>query len=194
MIPNVFADLSALKMPREVAIVGSHPAVHDDLAGLDMPRLALNGAHKLGCNWWMCFDLGALKRPWWPGPDCLIAGKELAELCPARSRFFYRPTLAPFFDLDDGPSGADPIRYGLLRGAATIAGCALQLCYFAGVKRVHLCGVRLNGEAHFDGTLNVGHSGDWRVRPRFMWLCSVLAARGMVVSFPRGDDDQQTGR
>jgi hypothetical protein len=47
------------------------------------------------------------------------------------------------------PSPFDFI-YGLLREGGTIAGMALQLCYWKGVKRVVLCGIDMKGHTHWD--------------------------------------------
>jgi hypothetical protein len=44
--------------------------------------------------------------------------------------------------------------WGTLRGGATTASCALQLCYFKGAKKVIFCGVDFGGEKYFDGTVN----------------------------------------
>ena len=46
---------------------------------------------------------------------------------------------------------AEPLE-GFLRYGTTVTGCALQLAYWLGAKRIILCGVDFQGDKYFDGT------------------------------------------
>ena len=56
-----------------------------------------------------------------------------------------------------------PFRKGLLRGGAGIAGCALQMLHWWGVRDIVVCGMDMSTNKYFDGTVNPdrGETSKW---------------------------------
>ena len=89
----------------------------------------------------------------------------------------------------DFPTPARKMVRGLLRAGGSIAGAALQLCYWWDVKRVVFCGVDMLGHRHFDGTKGaISGKEEAGVECRWDSECDALndmvghcAAKGMEV-------------
>lgn len=130
-----------------VVVMGSHPALTADLAALPFApdiRIACNGAVAHPHDLAMLFDLACPSQPWWRTvqslrPETLILGVELhaATSLPCLATFNSRPVLC----------STPTLTRGLLRGGATITGCAVQLALHAGTRPT-LCGVRLDTPLH----------------------------------------------
>jgi len=137
---------------KTAVIIGSAPSPRVDLIPQLEPclKIACNaGVHLYDSDIWMVFDASfTQKPPFEPAyktyKGIKLFGRNLADL--SDMVFEYEPTLKTY----DGK----PV-YPLLRGGATIAGCALQLCYHLKIKRVYFVGVDMYGQHYADGSIDL---------------------------------------
>lgn len=156
----------AFKLPREMYIIGTGPNLNtciDRIPGngniiflnkaIEAP-IADIGSH----GWWLCMD-GKLGNQGWfqawarmlcrEGPETNVTPvfetKILARLWPKVPWTFEQG-----MNLKEEPKWV--AAQGVLRNGATIAGMALQLCYWKNVRAVHLAGCDFTGRKYFDGT------------------------------------------
>jgi hypothetical protein len=87
------------------------------------------------------------------------------------------------------PGMLEPEAVGRVDGAlwcgTTVSGCALQLAYNFGARRVLLCGVDMSGDGYWDGTANARdtHGDVWPAARRFNGLVRWLETeRGVEVA------------
>lgn len=187
IVPDIFLHMEQLQLPERVFIFGSGPGGlgHFEAVPATECCLALNSAVTMDreFDWWMAFDLGIMRYPWWPtvttGSARLLFGHRLAsralEERPPRHvpdySFRYHPTMAHAYRAGKQLKGRTPLMPGILRGAVTILGCAIQFLTFARVQEVVLVGCDMKGSGHWDGQVNAGHEGVWNVAPRLSWVC-----------------------
>ena len=190
-VPDIFTDIKKLRLPATAYIFGSGPngVGHYENVPRDACCLALNSAINMDrdFDWWMAFDLGVMRYKWWAPLDTgkakLLFGHRLADKAleerPVRHRpdysFKYRPTLTHCYKNGRAKKGSVPLFPGRLRGAVSIAGCAVQFLHFAGVKTIVLVGCDMMGEGHWDGQINPGQEGVWAIAPRLSWLCNWIS-------------------
>jgi len=188
------------KLPEAAVIIGNGPSGKDvvPLIPQHVLSIALNGAilYDRPFDWWMAFDTGLVLQDWFrkmrlPAGTRTLFGVELYWEMAARQDcipladhcFKYWPALAQQFPLRaEKRWHGSPIMDGVLRGQCTIAGCAVQFAYWAGVRNLYLCGVDMRGTGKANGGTNPKHEGKWDVSNRLSYLCNWLAAnKGMQV-------------
>lgn len=163
------------------------------------PRFPLEDYTVIACNSagllvyadvYMAFDIACWKMPWWNercGKQYLI-GKHLIESangghCPFQFdywEFDYIRTMR-----HDG----DTLENGILKGGATITGCAMQLAVSSKrVKRIHLIGCEFaNMRIHFydddEYVASAPRTTQWGGQHKKMtMLCRLVATRGLEVA------------
>ncbi len=98
--------------------------------------------------------------------------------------YSYRIELADGKRLDkDAPSAVVP---GMVRGFGSVSGCAIQLAYLCGARRILLCGVDMSGDNYWDGTAtnpprDEVHGPEWWFVPRLNNLIRWLQGSGGAV-------------
>lgn len=190
---DIFNFLEENPCPSRVFIVGGGPNGKDAINEIpeDAFTIAVNSliTHKRAWTWWLAFDKGIENYPWWPGlkiPEKtkVLFGHTLADvsLIVPDYTFRFEPTLAQYFRQRNRKS---PLMEGVLRGSASIIGCAIQFAYFLGAEEIVLCGVDMFGQGHWDGFMNPrnDHKGVWGVSRKVQWLIdSLKTQRGMEIS------------
>lgn len=127
---------------------------------------------------WMCTTSAYLKEEWWQHafsmPAIRLFSEHLSVFAEADYSFLHYP-----------PWGREPQGWipGVLR-IATIAGCAVNLCYFKGVKKIVLCGVDMYGDTYFDGTTSnhkFKKNSIWREQSALDSMFRAVKKEGIVV-------------
>jgi len=147
-IPDIFE----LDIPNEIYIVGAAPSVIEEIKTIpqDAYIIVCNAAILLDIhkNLWFVFDERVKKREWWGktalAPPCpRVFGKGIDWGCQPEYTFTWLPKLWHDPALELIPN--------VLRGGATIGGCALQFCIQKSVKKIHLIGFSMQEPEGFDG-------------------------------------------
>jgi len=100
-------------------------------------------------NIWMVFDYRASQKDWWNTAMTYnvprLFSRSVITRYPCEYTFIASPSV----------SVADSMLIPkILRGGATIAGCAVQAAYYGGAKEIILCGIDMSGDTYYDGSLN----------------------------------------
>ena len=147
---DVFSD--ALELPKRVYILGSgiNGLEHHSRIPKDAYVISLNRAVcAMPSSLWLMRSLEYAATGWFKDAMNLSVtkafGYELAQRV-KRADYFYR--YMP--KLYDQPKKNELVN-GILRTGGTVAGCALQLCHWKGVRRAILCGVDMKGRTYWDG-------------------------------------------
>jgi hypothetical protein len=171
--------LSSLPTHQHAIIVGAGPngRPHHSPEPTDCLKIACNSAILLPWRFdiYMVFDLNARNFPWFKTPTTAhkVFGHDIGRFEKADVVFQYMPTI----------NSVDELTYGILHGGATIAGCALQLCYWLNCAHVTLLGIDQYGDKHFDGTIGAPkHFGrKWTTVKPMEKIIRYVTARGMAV-------------
>jgi len=157
-------------------------------------------------NLWLAEDVGLLSfQPWFadavrgviaernelmaPETTVVIDSGKMFTLFPdARYVYNSTPSYLNFGrNIGDGTGPYEMIP-GCLRGRATISSKAMQLAVKKGAKRIILCGVDMQGDKYFDGSITKsGHisggvaQGNWYFVPHFNKLVERLTMKGIDV-------------
>jgi len=201
-------DILTLDMtfPDTVYIVGTAPVstgVHERIPQGAL-TIALNGAitYDINPNIWMIGDSRFCKTDVWKeysfqiknaGYDITPCGiypgcKPVPLVCNVSIQPM-NPWIKTVFKVKTGSKRQDcgPFKKsdGTLRMHGTVAGAAIQLCYYMGVKHVRVAGVSLNGQRHHDGTINkdTNKLGDWPHKDFFDWMIISLQNSGLDIEF-----------
>lgn len=85
--------------------------------------------------------------------------------------------IPPSDDFLDDPV-QEPVA-GVIRFGATVSACAVQLAYNFGARDILLCGVDMEGDGYFDGSLNVhpNHGQTWPAAQRLSALITWLQTK-----------------
>jgi hypothetical protein len=104
---------------------------------------------------------------WFEGANAAFAGQRVFSapalreagdrIDPEATCYYYEP--APDQLTPENVHRVD----GAIRYGSTVSGCAVQLAYNFGARRILLCGVDMSGDDYFDGTSNVhvSHGEVW---------------------------------
>lgn len=179
-MPDIFDCLPDLKIPGTVYICGNGPngTPHLDSIPADAYTIACNGVIEYPRPWslWMCFDINAITTQWFANGKAKRGVTKLLghEIAGRRDYSFkYLPALSEYCSLAPG----------VLRGSATIVGCALQLAYFAGCDEVILNGVDMYGPRNWKGQQIYRHDyGLWPQSAYMQWLIDYCTGEGMNIS------------
>lgn len=95
--------------------------------------------------------------------------------------YSYRIELAEDRRLDSDATRA--VVPGMVRGFGSVSGCAIQLAYLCGARRLLLCGVDMSGDNYWDGTATTPpkdeeHGPEWWFVPRLNNLIKWLRGPG----------------
>jgi hypothetical protein len=157
---------------KTVYIVGAGPkgAEFVDSIPEDAITIALNGAIRYNktFTFWLVNDHRLVDYDWMqdflpPASTLVVFGHSLATYIRA-----YHPRIVPSYTFQFRPALQEPyntdfMMHGILRGGASIAGCACQMAAFGGSTLHVWCGLDMQGNGHFDGFVNtrMHHSAVW---------------------------------
>jgi hypothetical protein len=173
-------------MPDTIYIVGTGPngVPHFSRVPKGAFVIALNKAiliRELRPSLWMAFAPELPSKNWWYEAlqtDTLrLFGRKLPLLYHCDYTFYADPSL----HVTRSIYPAHQLFEGVLRGGATIAGCAIQAAYFARCRRVILVGVDMYGRTYFDGSESAesGKDSVWVERDNLNTLIRLVRASGM---------------
>jgi hypothetical protein len=170
--------LDLLPRNRRAYILGAGPnGIPFHKLDPDGLKIALNSAIVLPWRFdiWMVFDYGATQYPWYKTHTSAhkVFGTDLAKVSKPEVTFPYQPTM----------HSVDEFRYGVLHGGASIAGCAIQLCYWLGCEHITLVGIDQFGSRHFDGTIGAPKHTDrvWSTVKLLEKIIRITTAHGITV-------------
>lgn len=184
MFSNVFE--SDLQLPEKVCIVapghngrGFYGRIPRDYYQIAVSKVILCG--EINAKIWM---MNTMDQDWFAAANHAFRGirifrkagiiKYQPQRVPgSRSYFFFDPSLTPEEKLH--PQIRRPVK-DVVRGGATIAGCAVQIAYNFGAKDILLCGVDMSGDQYWDGSHNrhPTHGKTWSFVPRLQTLLDML--------------------
>lgn len=178
-LDDIFHYLPDLRMPKTVYVLGAGPYLLGDIQRIPSNAfiIATNRTIDLIRSYdkdfpiamWMVFDKAALHYDWFtqaiPHKKCLtvfgIGLSKTQKLFKVDYTFRSRGIIQN----RKGLNHLDTIQLiqGGIQGNGTITYCAVQLCFWAGCKKVILAGCSMQGRDHFDGTrIRNAKKGAWR--------------------------------
>ncbi len=179
--PDVFNHISDIGLTAHTQILGTGINGRDALHLLDPldTTIGVNGAAGLHpIDIWMAFDREVLSARYMDDIDAetpRITGHNIYSAARADYSFAYMPAIMPSTQRLDS---------GVLHAGATVAGCALQLCYWAGCQSVTLCGIDMFGNRYADGTISPCHASrqNWGEQMHNMnRIIALVREGGMIV-------------
>ena len=178
---DVFDNLSQLGMTDTAYVVGSGEEGGANVSRIDSAcwSVACNGAITLPVDFdaWAAYDGEVPTRDYYqsiPRDLIWIMGNNIGG-----------DVATYVYDFHPAISQSQALTFGQLHAGGTIAGCMLQLLYWAGCRHAILCGVDMFGNRYHDGTVSPYHhpDTDWGLQMENMNLIIKLCeAGGMRVS------------
>ena len=161
-------DATTIKLPDTVYILA--PGANADPRKLPLQSCCIGvnaGAivTDWSCDYWLVADRHCPQMYWWPDdkPCTCIFGF-------AHDWADYTFLQSPALGGSQGPGCIE----GVLRCNGTVVGQAIQLCYWAGVKRCILNGVDMYGDHYYDGSKIYNGRKVWRyidhLNPLIDWI------------------------
>jgi hypothetical protein len=184
---DIFNHLNSLGIKKEATIVGSGPngAAHINQINTSSTLLALNGAcqYDLNFDYWFCFDPDVCQHRWFnqyyqENYTKSVFSSKMLKMTQLSSLYTFKKD--PNFGKHNVSNN---LIYGTLRGGATIAGAALQACFFAGCKHITLVGVDMYGSQYFYKKINnKPQHKEWKQLSQLNQLIVKLKSHGLEIT------------